>query len=88
MPDMFDLLIVDYNRCGAGKGVCIAPLWSTKEGEEIETNIGRGIVLYSCTSSKEDENYKIASKLSPVDVIRNKIVPVTFGEDEDDLSEE
>lgn len=78
LPNTFDLVAVDYNKHGAGRGLCIAPPWELSEGDEIETNAGRGVVMGTCFCSANDGVFKLISNTFNLDKVCARIVPINY----------
>lgn len=82
MPERFDLFRVDYIDLQV-TGLCYAPCHEIREGDTVETAMGRAFVIKrEGYVSRNDTFFQLIEDLIPMHSILFRITPVKYEEDE------
>ena len=83
MPEKFDLLRVNYIDGEHLAGLCYAPCYTIKEGDTVETAIGRAFVVKrEGYVTKDEKLWQMITGLIPVHRVLFVLIPVKYEEDE------
>lgn len=82
MPERFDMFRVNYIDAD-GTGLCFAPCHEIKEGDTVETALGRAFVIKrEGYVSRNDTFFQLIDGVIPVHRILFRITPGKYEEDE------
>ena len=83
---LIDILLVEYNS--GCKGICWAPSYAVFDGDLVETEFGRGIILKKVPTFTDEDLYVLITEATQIDKVLGKINVIDYVEEEDAVPEE